>query len=347
MNREVIKVEDRIIPQRTIKPFITHMDLKRAYENNQVYDEFLGCVEVPVIDADSYSFEEMQPNGQIVQLRFVDKFKIKVSLDGKTFLLIIGTPGTKRDGLLLNWNHATPQILQNFIDAFGIENIRTHSEYINIIRSPRYVDYSEIIDDFGEDVEQDELHFPQYYKSSKVILKEIMSLLELPHESSFYYAMLYGNAITTLENFLGDAFKYYILNYYQFFEAFINKYEPFKKEVKYTMPKIFNQGINNNQTVYEYLKKIVTNELNEIIFHNLQKVRGLYKNILGVTMPIEINNFYDAVENRHHIFHRNGLNFEKKPLNINKDQVVEVIQNVGKFMNELQLKLPSTIIRTD
>lgn len=176
----------------------------------------------------------------------------------------------------------------------------------------------------------------EYAKNSLEILDKITScvdsLSKLDDENqNIIRKLLYGSVITSLESYLGDAFKYHVINNKSYFYSFLKNYD-FKNEKKYDLKEL---GLHGDK-IGEFIENKIKEIMNNTIFHKVELVCGLYKKILNVDLPSTIMDFKDSIQKRHDIFHRNGKNIVGIDLDIQSSDINELIISVKKFISETE-----------
>lgn len=184
----------------------------------------------------------------------------------------------------------------------------------------------------------------EYAKNSLDMLNKISgcvtSLLTLEEQKQgVIRKLLYGSVITTLETYLGDAFKYHVINNKSYFYSFLKNYEFPKGEKKYNLKEL---GLHGNQ-IGEFIEDKVKEIMNHIIFHKLELVNKLYKDILNISLPSKWSDFQDAIQKRHDIFHRNGKNIIGNDLDIQFQDISVLIMQVKKFISEMEYIMDAQI----
>jgi len=171
-----------------------------------------------------------------------------------------------------------------------------------------------------------------YVKFAIDMLDKIKHFLEVNEENdAFILNLIYGSVVTTLESYLGDAFKYYVLHNKIYYNKFIEQFKP--DEIKKYELKELLPYVNNFSA---FVDSVVKKNLNKIIFHNLEKVNALYKTVLNVELSPQIFEFSAAIENRHHIFHRNGRSLDNTPLEISNKDIVSLVRKTRFFIVEVE-----------
>jgi len=179
----------------------------------------------------------------------------------------------------------------------------------------------------------------EYSKLAIEMLNEIENFLSTYKENkSFILNLLYGSVVTTLEAYLGDAFKYNVLNNQLYFDKFIQFYNPNNAQ-KYELREL----LRFKDSFSEFINDEIKSDLNKIIFHDLEKVNSLYKKILNVDLSKKLFEFISVIANRHDIFHRNGKDFDNNPLKIDSYDILDLIKNVKAFVIDTEKNLKACI----
>ena len=138
-----------------------------------------------------------------------------------------------------------------------------------------------------------------------------------------YYKLLYVNVITGLETYLSDAFINTVMNNKLFLRKFVEN-NPELKDEKISISDIFNQMDNLEKKIKKYLL--------DLMWHNIAKIKPMYKKTLGIKFPGEIQDIFRAIVNRHDIVHRNGKTKDGEEINITKEDVIELSRKVSDMI---------------
>jgi len=184
----------------------------------------------------------------------------------------------------------------------------------------------------------------EYAKNSLEMLNKIqkckMSLSEIKdEEKEVITKLLYGSVITCLESYLGDAFKFQVMNNKNYFYSFLKNYDFPRGEVKYNLSEL---GLKGNG-IGEFIENKVREIMNNVIFHNINLTRELYKNILNIELPERLIGFQEEIQKRHDIFHRNGKNIAGKEMVINEGEIDILITKVQRFIGDCEHILETKI----
>lgn len=176
----------------------------------------------------------------------------------------------------------------------------------------------------GEDEEYyDKLLFKETHSDTE---KTIEAIEELPQEiKDNLYRLLYANIISKLEAFLCDTIVSYVLSCDAHKRRFVQKYEPMATQ-KFQMSAIYAK--------YDSLDKIIKGSLTSIVYHDIELVRKLYKNVADIELP-NTKSIEDAIKIRHDIVHRNGKDKEGNLHTVTRTDVEILSDHVMDFIYEI------------
>lgn len=143
-----------------------------------------------------------------------------------------------------------------------------------------------------------------------------------------FLRLLYANVITALETYLFDFFYSVLQKDKEMFRKFVEKNEEYTKK-RIPLSEIFTQ--------YENIEKTVKEFLSAISWHNLPRVRPLYKEILELEFDDKmVQELIAAIAKRHDIVHRNGRSKDGDvEVTLDGNQVKELISLVNNFVNRI------------
>ncbi|WP_160680668.1 HEPN domain-containing protein [Clostridium sp. C8-1-8] len=142
--------------------------------------------------------------------------------------------------------------------------------------------------------------------------------------------LLYANIITAMETYLSDALIDTTFSSGELINNFSNSNE---------------ETVKRKISIYDALKgekyilAIVNEDMRNILYHNIPKVKKIYKFTLDIDFHQEAEKLMKFVDVRHDIVHRNGKNKEKKEIEISKEDIDDVINKVVEFITDLDSKL--------
>lgn len=234
----------------------------------------------------------------------------------------------------------------NCIKCDELFNIELHNSYnggygqiesdsdngidINDIDIEEY--YNDFYDDYDYNTEVG------YYEDFKREIVEIYSILEnsknLIHKNSLH-KMLYAHTITIMETYLSDTLIQKILSSKEIKRKFIENY------TDYDTKKICFKDILSE---LEKLEKTIKTDLQELIYHNLGKIKPIYKAILDIEFgKDETSKIMQCVNKRHHIVHRNGKDKDNNQIQINIEDVEDVLEKVYNFISNIEKQISPSI----
>lgn len=156
----------------------------------------------------------------------------------------------------------------------------------------------------------------------------VLSKLEIEDTNEhLLQRILFANVYSSMEAFLQDSCKYYLMRNQNFKEAFLKSHYSLSKE-KINLSEIFDKI---NQIDYK-----IQDTVENTVFHRLsQDVCPLFINTFGISFP-DHKYIDDNLMIRHDIVHRNGFSKDRSRLHIiSKNQLYELIGEVDKFVHAL------------
>lgn len=154
-------------------------------------------------------------------------------------------------------------------------------------------------------------------------IKNIKRIINLPiveeNVRKILYRIIYANVITVMETYLSDCFTQLVINS-----------KDLKLKLLDSSPD-FNQEKYNLRTAYDWLEEMdekIIEKLQNIVFHNLDRIKGMFKNVLMVNFPEDLSDIFRAILNRHDIIHRNGKTKNVNVLEITKEDILDLIDKV-------------------
>lgn len=189
-----------------------------------------------------------------------------------------------------------------------------------------------------------ECAYDVYKNSITNIRKLVLISVETEELKDYYYRLIYANVIASMEAYLSKTIITLVLNNDDLFWNFV-------REFKWNNVKI---DISQIKQVYDEMDKRVQTALAEVLYHNLSKVKNIYKDVLNISI-LEDRKVMDflckAVDIRHDIVHRNGRKnvrgAEQKNVdeyhNIQLEQIEELISYVDKLILSIEKQISSNI----
>ena len=141
--------------------------------------------------------------------------------------------------------------------------------------------------------------------------------------------LIFSGTITCLEDYLSTTLIKEIFDNDDNFKNFVRTFKDIRNR-KFTLNELYEK--------LEQIKDIVKKELVDVIYHDLPKVQGMYKDTLGVEFP-EFGELIKIIKTRHDMVHRNGKNKEGEEIVISNQTVLTAINEVENFVNELERRI--------
>jgi len=169
-------------------------------------------------------------------------------------------------------------------------------------------------------------YFEEYKKSIENIrkLNEVKSLGDEELNVQFHN-MLFSSVITIIETFLSDALKAN-LQKEDYLKRFVKTFKDFN-EIKFSLNDVFDK--------YEDIEDIVIDKLSSIMYHNLPKLKGIYKDTFDIDF-IDITELMKSITVRHDIVHRNGKKKDGTKHEITISDIYKLCDESDKLITNIQ-----------
>lgn len=210
------------------------------------------------------------------------------------------------------------------LDEFDPDNVR-----IDVITNAEYDQYHKETFDAISDNKYLFLTFRNSIENLKKLNKTILSSQEL---NTILKLQIYTGVIGAMETFLSDAMINLTLSDKNLIRNFVEAYPDFTKQ-KFDLKDIFNE--------YDKIQFTVKNVLLDTIYHDLRKVREMYRSTFKIEFP-DLSEPIKCVLLRHDIVHRNGKSKDGTLLNINTSEVDKTIQIIESFVSSIARSLKLT-----
>lgn len=146
------------------------------------------------------------------------------------------------------------------------------------------------------------------------------------------YKLLYANAITMMETYLGDTLRREVLKDENSIRKFVETYKPYKKEeIK------LSDFFCKKDTLTDYIRQT----LNDLLYHNLPKIKSIYREALNVDLG-DIGELVKAVKVRHDIVHRNGEDKDGNIHVITKENVQQLQERIQQMIEKVNSQIYNT-----
>ncbi len=159
--------------------------------------------------------------------------------------------------------------------------------------------------------------------SARVLLK-----IDVGQSNEFSLnVMIYGNVVAATEGFLSSVFIKSTTSSEELIRRLVETDSSFS-EMKFSMSELFRERESIKETVAAYLHKL--------IFHNLNKIKPMYKSVLGHDLG-DIGWLFKAVTKRHDCVHRAGYEKDGKKLTFSANELETLIQRVSNLCQSIMV----------
>lgn len=218
-------------------------------------------------------------------------------------------------------------------------NISIYSTYaggdgtIDELPDNHHIDITENPEPYYEDqyeaIASNTLFF-ETFKSEIANLKELNKIIIVNTSTDkTLRRQIYTGVIASMETYLSDAFINTTLNSKDFTKKFVRTFHDFKERL-IPLNELFNY--------HEKIEKICKQVMLDVIYHNLPKVKGIYKDTLEVDLG-DIGIAYKAVLTRHDLVHRNGKTKDGVEVVIDSVIIDQLFSDIETFIGNIDKQI--------
>ncbi|WP_421296007.1 hypothetical protein [Aeromonas sp. 604534] len=165
------------------------------------------------------------------------------------------------------------------------------------------------------------------FNSQMANIEELLNIEKTSNKAMFsLLVMLHGHVVASLEAYLAGTFIHKVTNS----EILIRKLvetDPHFSNMKFTIKEIFEKKEN--------LKFIVADYLQNLIFHDLKKVKPMFKDVLDCDFG-NISWLFSAVLKRHDCVHRAGLDKDGISISLSADSIRELVNMSKQLVQKIE-----------
>lgn len=192
-------------------------------------------------------------------------------------------------------------------------------------------------EDYSEIVESNSLFFDTFCTQMEANKKLFENSVLAPDLEISLDKLLFANIITCLETYLADALINTVLDNECYLRKFVENFKEYNDN-SFKLCDIYKK--------FENLKKQVKEDLHMLMYHNLYKIRPIYKKTFDIDFPNNISDVAKKISIRHHLVHRNGKDLDDNQIIITKEelnQTYDLIFNFVKIIDN-QFKTKITVV---
>ncbi|WP_417703140.1 hypothetical protein [Rheinheimera aquimaris] len=220
----------------------------------------------------------------------------------------------------IDGDYSNDGLLYGYIVQFDDSNEPSIMSKINGLESGSFVNISPWdLDDPEEDELEWEVRYSEQLETLNKHFDKIPTILELHTSHDVHFSllvMLHAHVVSALEQFLSTTFIHHVTNSDLLTRRLIETDPEFGSR-KFTVNEIYAQHSNIKSTVATYLKSI--------IFHDLRKVKPMFKEVLSCDFG-DISWLFHAVKVRHDCVHRAGYDKDGKAVSVSVQSINELIE---------------------
>lgn len=228
-----------------------------------------------------------------------------------------------------------------FVHSFTIKFKNTSNEILAKI--PNIKNYNEVFVSLFVDYDKDYVDYQDRYeplisnkKTHLILYNQVFQLRQLNHlyiedvgMLEIHKRQLFISGIGVLETFLLDTFISELDSSVIFLKKFIANYQPYKgKKISF----------NSIYTEFEKIEDTIKDDLKNIVFHNLGRIKPIYESTFEIEFP-SIDKLSKHIIIRHDLVHRNGKQKDNHEIKIDENIINELLSDIMDFANKVNEKL--------
>ena len=158
---------------------------------------------------------------------------------------------------------------------------------------------------------------------------ELGNLIQLIEKSSYseklnqiLYRQRYIGLIAILEAYLSEIMTTWVFSSQNHFDTYI------------ALQKQARISLHDFLYVKDHIEDEVYKDIQDRLYHRLDDVKSLFKKNINIIFP-DIEEIKEFIKKRHDLVHRNGKNKDGNPVEVRKEEVLDVLQKEQDFMREI------------
>lgn len=208
----------------------------------------------------------------------------------------------------------------SIMNSFGGADVSIDGGNVEVNFSGPYFDEEDADESYWREEPSEQLRILNRHLDSALALLKI----KVGEENAFSLnVMIYGHVVAATEGFLSSIFIKTTIGREDLIRRLVET-DPKFSEMKFSMSQLFEKRESIKDTVAGYLQKL--------IFHDLKKIKPMYRSVLGHDLG-DIGWLIKAVSKRHDCVHRAGYDKVGEPLTFTENEVailIEEVRNLGE-----------------
>ncbi|MFC1590958.1 hypothetical protein ACFL43_00370 [Thermodesulfobacteriota bacterium] len=216
-------------------------------------------------------------------------------------------------------------LLPEFEDIIPKEVIKEQSEELNeecFAWSGKQEDYYE---DYSDAV-LDNTAFHNNFTDSINRIADIGCVKITDELQEHLEGLLFSSVITALETYLSDAFINTVLSDKEKMRKFVETNKDFK-DIKFSLDQAYSIIDSIDKKIKEYLFNLM--------WHNLEKVKIIYKKTLGIRFPDDMSAIHKHIKIRHDLVHRGGKDKNGNQITVTDEDLSILLDDVMVFVEDM------------
>ena len=181
-------------------------------------------------------------------------------------------------------------------------------------------------EDYSEIVESNSLFFDTFCTQMEANKRLFENSVLAPDLEISLDKLLFANIITCLETYLSDALINTVLDNECYLKKFVENFKDYT-ETSFKLCDIYKK--------FENLKQLVKEDLYKLMYHNIFKIRTIYKTTFDIDFPKSISDVAMKISIRHHLVHRNGKDQDGNQIIITKEELNQSYDLIFNFVKEI------------
>lgn len=190
-------------------------------------------------------------------------------------------------------------------------------------------------EDYSEIVESNSSFFDTFYTQMEANKRLFENSVLTPDLEIALDKLLFANIITCLETYLSDALINTVLDNECYLKRFVENFKDYNDN-SFKLCDIYKK--------FENLRNLVKEDLYKLMYHNLFKIRPIYKTTFDIVFPENISDVAKKISIRHHLVHRNGKDHDGNQIIITKEELNQTYDLIFNFVKEIDNQFKEQII---
>ena len=210
----------------------------------------------------------------------------------------------------------------SIMNSFGGADVSVNDGNIDAIFNGPYFDEDDADESYWKEAPSEHLRILNKHLDSAL---DLLKLDVAQHNTFSLNVMIYGHVVAATEGFLSSVFIKTTVGSEDLIRRLLET-DPVFSETKFSMSQLFVKRESIKDSVAEHLKTL--------IFHDLKKIKPMYKSVLGHDLG-DIGWLFKAVSKRHDCVHRAGYDKEGNQLTFVENEVAVLIQDVRNMCQSI------------